>query len=150
MQKCECCLLYTRQLQSIFRNVKRAAQYGLFQIEDFRRNSHPFLRFKPENSIYESSDSLAGNCWQKNVLLTRQSLSFAALWPDLIGHKFKFLKACCRRLAINYAAKALSHNEHATPIASVKELEQISEIKKEKAVVIGDQEYPKAENRLWN
>lgn len=35
-------------------------------------------------------------------------------------------------------------------MASVKELEQISEIKKDKPVAIDDQEYPKAENRLWN
>lgn len=36
-------------------------------------------------------------------------------------------------------------------MASAKELEQISEIKKDKAFVIDDQESdPKAENRLWN
>lgn len=35
-------------------------------------------------------------------------------------------------------------------MASAKELEQISEIKKDKAIAIDDQEYPKAENRLWN
>ena len=36
-------------------------------------------------------------------------------------------------------------------MASTKELEQISEIKKNKAVVIDDQESdPKAENQLWN
>lgn len=35
-------------------------------------------------------------------------------------------------------------------MASTKELEQISEIKKDKAFVIDDQEYPKAGNQLWN
>ena len=32
-------VIYTRQLQSIFRNVKRAAQYGLFQIADLAKQS---------------------------------------------------------------------------------------------------------------
>lgn len=71
MQKCECCLLYTRQLQSIFRNVKRAAQYGLFQIADRSETVIP---------------SYVSN-------LKIPSMNRLIRWPEIVDEKMFFSRA---------------------------------------------------------